>query len=98
MNEHALLTIVIWKTINKRKGSKAVTLAKNYALVNLQPSLYIGRLTKKERGEFEAKMNALLSGKRDQVHFFTACRSCALESNASHHIARQYQTTIFEIV
>jgi len=98
MNDPGLLTIAVWRTNNARRQHRTEQLCKNYALSRLQPALYAGRLSARERHDFEAKMCALLSGKRDLLHFFTSCRSCAAGSSAYETIGAHYQATTFEIV
>jgi CRISPR/Cas system-associated endoribonuclease Cas2 len=98
MNDPGFLIITAWKTINSKRQIQAERLAKDYGLSKLQKTLYIGRLSLKERGEFEQKMVSLLSGARDRLHLFTTCRSCAIKSNVNDVIREHYDTTAFEIV
>lgn len=98
MNDPGLLTIVAWRTPNQKRSARAEVLSKNYGLSKLQQTLYVGRLSFKERRELEEKMVSLFSGKLDLLHLFSSCRSCAVNSNISAIIEAQYQTKPFEIV
>ncbi len=98
MSDPGFLTIAAWRTANKKRQAQAEQFSKNYALSKLQPTLYVGRLSFKERREFEARMLSLLSGKRDRLHLLASCKSCATNSTASATIEEQYNAKSFEIV
>ena len=98
MNDPGFLTIAAWRTANSKKQTKAEQLCKNYALSKLQPTLYVGRLSFRERKEFGDKMLSLLSGNRDRLHLFASCKSCAMNATANTVIVELYKNKTFEIV
>lgn len=98
MNDPGFLTIVAWRTSSQKHQMQAEKHCKNYGLSKLQPTLYVGRLSFGERKEFEEKMLSLLSGKRDRLHLFASCKSCAMNSTANAIIEEHYNTKSFEIV
>ena len=97
MNDPRFFSITAWRTGNKRRQIKAENLAKDYGLSKLQPALYAGRLSVRERKEFETCMTRLLTGKRHQVHFLTSCRSFAVHSNIQDIVNSHYDQPSFEI-
>ena len=98
MNDSWLLAIAVWRTASKRRQTRAENICKNYGLSRVQPALYIGRLSFRERRELEQKLHTLLNGKRDSLDLFSSCRSCAAASTARQAIEKQYEETTFEIV
>lgn len=98
MNDPGFLTIVAWRTYHKKRQARAEHFSKDYGLSKLQPCLYVGRLSIKEKQEFAEKLTALFSGKHDRLHLFSTCRSCAIHSSAPEVIANHYKETTFEIV
>ncbi|MEJ0053628.1 MAG: hypothetical protein WDN10_02790 [bacterium] len=98
MNDPCFLAIVAWRTANRQRQIRAEKLSKDYGLSALQQTLYVGRLSFKERREFEMKMRSLFTGKRDRLHLFSSCKSCALNSTADAVIGEYYKIKSFEIV
>ena len=76
MNRLLFTVLVSWQTKNRRRQHKAENWCKDFGLLPLQKTLYIGSLYRSEQIKLNKKLRALFIGKRELYHSFPICSSC----------------------
>lgn len=74
--EPRLNTLICWKTRDERRAKQIEILCRDYGLVRLLTNIYLGRLTRRERGELYTKFSEMFTNKTDAFHFITLCQFC----------------------
>ena len=76
MNNLSYSTLIGWETRSVKRHNKAVSNCKDYGFNPILKTLYVGKLSVKEKKSMQFKMKKVLNKKTDKIFCGTFCESC----------------------
>lgn len=99
MNYPFITTAVCWETRNPKRSGKAAAWCKDYGLLPLTDSLFIGRLKASERKALSQRFSSVFANRTEAYNMFPLCKTCYENAELSRmHSKRAVDYAPFEVI
>jgi len=83
MNNLSYSTLIGWDTRSVKRHNKVISDCKDYGLKPILKTLYVGKLSTKEKKSIHLKMKKNLNKKTDKIFCGSFCESCLNELDST---------------